>query len=137
RDIELIELPVNPYGRIEVSSLEEHLMHSDKKTLVSIMHANNEIGTIQPIEEIGEMCQKHHALFHTDAVQTVGHLPIDVSASYISFLSASGHKFHGPKGIGILYVNSDNIIEPYIRGGSQERNVRAGTENVAGIVGMA
>lgn len=137
RDIELIELPVNPYGRIEVSSLEQHLVDSDKKTLVSIMHANNEIGTIQPIEDIGEICQIHHALFHTDAVQTVGHLPIDVSASYISFLSASGHKFHGPKGIGILYINSDNIIEPYIRGGSQERNVRAGTENVAGIIGMA
>ena len=137
RDVDLIELPVSSYGRIDETTLEQHLAESDKKTLVSIMHANNEIGTIQPIKEISEICLKYQALFHTDAVQTVGHLPIDVSTSHISFLSASGHKFHGPKGIGILYVNNDNIIEPYIRGGSQERNVRAGTENVAGIVGMA
>src|SRR5690554_5207281 len=137
RGIELIELPVSEFGRIDLVELEDHLTQSNQKTLVSIMHANNEIGTIQPIAEIGHLCQKYNALYHTDAVQTIGHLPVDVSASYISFLSASGHKFHGPKGVGFLYVNSDNIIEPYIRGGSQERNVRAGTENVAGIVGMA
>lgn len=137
RNVELVELEVSPFGLIELNSLENLLVHSTKKTLVSIMHANNEIGTIQPIHQIGELCNRYQALFHTDAVQTIGHLPFDVSSTYISFLSASGHKFHGPKGIGFLYVNSENIIEPYIRGGSQERNVRAGTENVAGIVGMA
>ncbi|HLT93289.1 MAG TPA: cysteine desulfurase family protein [Membranihabitans sp.] len=137
RKVEWIELPVSPYGRIDLSMLEQHLKASSAKTLVSIMHANNEIGTIQPIEQIGETCRNYQALFHTDAVQSMGHLPIDTEKNYISFLSASGHKFHGPKGVGFLYVNNDNIIEPYIRGGSQERNVRAGTENVAGIVGMA
>jgi len=137
RDVEVVELRVNQSGRVDLDILEDLLRTPEKKTLISIMHANNEIGTIQPIETIGELCKEHQALFHTDAVQTVGHLPCDVSTTNISFLSASGHKFHGPKGIGFLYVNSDNIIEPYIRGGSQERNVRAGTENVAGIVGMA
>lgn len=137
RGVELIELPVSPYGRIDLGELAQYLRDSKKKTLVSVMHANNEIGTIQPIHEIGELCKQNGALFHTDAVQTIGHLPFDVSTSYVSFVSASGHKFHGPKGVGFMYVNSENIIEPYIRGGSQERNVRAGTENVAGIVGMA
>lgn len=137
REVEVITLPVDSLGRIDLEELEKHLKAGDRKTLVSIMHANNEIGTLQPIHEISLLCQTYGALFHTDAVQTVGHLPIDLSTTEISFLSASGHKFHGPKGIGILYVNNDNIIEPYIRGGSQERNVRAGTENVAGILGMA
>lgn len=137
RNVELVELSVDPYGRINLDLLEDLLENTEKKTLVSIMHANNEIGTVQPIETIGDLCKEHQALFHTDAVQTIGHLPLDLSTTNISFLSASGHKFHGPKGIGFLYVNSDNIIEPFIRGGSQERNVRAGTENVAGIVGMA
>ena len=137
RNIEMVKLSVNRYGRIDLDDLKTLLEESNKKTLVSIMHANNEIGTIQPIESISQLCTENDALFHSDAVQTVGHLPLDVSQINISFLSASGHKFHGPKGIGFLYVNSDNIIEPYIRGGNQERNVRAGTENVAGIVGMA
>ncbi len=137
RDVEVITLPVDNQGRIDLHELEKHLKPGDRKTLVSIMHANNEIGTLQPIHEISLLARKYDALFHTDAVQTVGHLPIDLSGEYISFLSASGHKFHGPKGVGILYVNNDNIIEPFIRGGSQERNVRAGTENVAGILGMA
>lgn len=137
QNIEVVELKVNEYGLINLDELENLLQSSDQKTLVSIMHANNEIGTIQPIRKIGDLCKQHEALFHTDAIQTIGHLPCDVDAENISFLSASGHKFHGPKGVGFLYVNSDNIIEPYIQGGSQERNVRAGTENVAGIVGMA
>lgn len=135
--IEVVQLSVNEHGLIHIDELKNLLEGSNQKTLVSIMHANNEIGTIQPVDQIGVLCQEHGALFHTDAVQTIGHLPFDVSTRPISFLSASGHKFHGPKGIGFLYVNSDNIIEPYIQGGSQERNVRAGTENVAGIVGMA
>ncbi len=137
RDVELVELEVDGDGLIDLRELENILETSEKKSLVSIMHANNEIGTIQPIEAIGLLCKKHHTLFHTDAVQTIGHLPCDLSTTNISFLSASGHKFHGPKGVGFLYVNNDNIIEPFIQGGSQERNVRAGTENVAGIVGMA
>lgn len=137
RDIEVVEMEVDQYGHINPDVLENLLESSDQKTLVSIMHANNEIGTIQPIKIIGDLCNAHQALFHTDAVQTIGHLPCDLTSLNISFLSASGHKFHGPKGVGFLYVNSNNIIEPYIQGGSQERNVRAGTENVAGIVGMA
>lgn len=137
RNVELVELGVDRKGLVDTGALEDILERSKKKSLVSIMHANNEVGTIQPIETIGHLCKQHEALFHTDAVQTIGHLPCDLSTSNISFLSASGHKFHGPKGVGFLYVNSNNIIEPFIQGGSQERNVRAGTENVAGIVGMA
>lgn len=105
--------------------------------LVTIMFANNEIGTIQPIRTIGEICQKHHVLFHTDAVQAIGHLPIDVKAQHIDFLSASAHKFHGPKGVGFLYVRKGILISNLIEGGAQERGKRAGTENVPGIAAMA
>ncbi|GAA5221947.1 cysteine desulfurase family protein [Membranihabitans marinus] len=128
---------VDGKGKIDLNDLQQRLKSTEGKVLVSIMHANNETGAINPIAEIGQICKEYQALYHTDAVQTVGHLNIDVSELNISFLSASGHKFHGPKGIGFMYVNSDNIIEPFIRGGSQERNVRAGTENITGILGMA
>lgn len=137
RGIQVEFLAVDNMGRIDLSELENKINAQNDRTLVSIMHANNEIGVINPIAEIGEICKSNNILFHTDAVQTVGHLPIDLNSMYISFLSASGHKFHGPKGIGFLYVNSNNIIQPFINGGSQERNVRGGTENLAGIVGMA
>lgn len=137
RGIQVEFLAVDNMGRIDLSELENKINAQKDRTLVSIMHANNEIGVINPIAEIGEICKSNNILFHTDAVQTVGHLPIDLNSMYISFLSASGHKFHGPKGIGFLYVNSNNIIQPFINGGSQERNVRGGTENLAGIVGMA
>ena len=105
--------------------------------LVSVMYANNEIGTIQPIAEIGRICREAGVLFHTDAVQAVGHLPIDVQAQNIDMLSLSAHKFHGPKGIGALYLRKGIPLEPLIEGGAQERGRRAGTENLPAIVGMA
>ena len=105
--------------------------------LVTVMYANNEIGTIQPIAEIGAVCREKGVLFHTDAVQTVGHLPIDVEKENIDMLSLSAHKFHGPKGIGALYARRGVVLEPLIRGGAQERRKRAGTENVPAIMGMA
>ncbi len=105
--------------------------------LVTIMYANNEIGTIQPITEIGAICRQHHVLFHTDAVQAIGHLPIDVKAQNIDMLSASAHKFHGPKGVGFLYAKKGIRLTNLIEGGAQERGRRAGTENVAGVAAMA
>ena len=105
--------------------------------LVTVMYANNEIGTIQPIREIGAVCRAHQVLFHTDAVQAAGPLPIDVQAENIDYLSASAHKFHGPKGVGFLYARKGVPLVPLINGGAQERNRRAGTENLPGIVGMA
>ena len=105
--------------------------------LVTVMYANNEIGTIQPIKEIGEICHKHGVLFHTDAVQAVGHLPIDVKADQIDMLSLSAHKFHGPKGIGVLYARRGIPLTALIEGGAQERGKRAGTENLPAILGMA
>lgn len=104
--------------------------------LISIMFANNEIGTVEPIEKIGEIASKHNILFHTDAVQAFGHIPIDVKKMHVDLLSASGHKFHGPKGIGFLYVREGVKLDPFIHGGAQERSRRAGTHNVPGIVGI-
>ncbi len=104
--------------------------------LISVMFANNEIGTIQPIREIGEIAQEHKILFHTDAVQAFGQIPIDVDACHIDMLSASGHKLNGPKGIGFLYIRKGVKIRSFVHGGAQERKRRAGTENVPGIVGM-
>ena len=109
----------------------------DDTCLVTIMMANNEIGTIQPIREIGAICRKHGVLFHTDAVQAVGHIPIDVKADNIDMLSASAHKFHGPKGTGFLYTKKGITLTNVIEGGAQERGKRAGTENVPGIMAMA
>lgn len=105
--------------------------------LVSIMYANNEIGTIQPIAEIGALCKERGVLFHTDAVQAVGHVPIDVKAQHIDMLSLSAHKFHGPKGAGVLYARKNIPLTPLIEGGAQERHKRAGTENIPAIMGMA
>jgi cysteine desulfurase len=101
------------------------------------MHANNEIGILLPIKKVGELAKQYGAIFHSDCVQTVGHYPISLSDLYIHFISAASHKFHGPKGVGVLYVNEDVQIKPFIFGGGQERNLRAGTENVYGIVGFA
>ncbi len=128
-------LPVDKQGVVSTETLEKHI--KDNTRLVSIMFANNEIGSIQPIKELAEITHQHGCLFHTDAVQGVGHIPIDVRALGVDMLSASAHKFNGPKGIGFLYIRDGLSIEAFMHGGAQERGKRAGTENVAGIIGMA
>ena len=127
-------MPVDGDGVVTADAIE-HAIRPDT-VLVSIMAANNEIGTIEPIAEIGAVCRKHGVLFHTDAVQAVAHIPLDVAAMNIDLLSASAHKFHGPKGVGFLYVRKGLRLASFMDGGAQERRRRAGTTNVAGIVGM-
>ena len=127
-------LPVDKSGIIDLSQLENAI--TDKTILISVMHANNEIGTIQPIEKIGQIAKKHNILFHTDAVQTIGHLPVDVKRMNIDFLSLSAHKLYGPKGTGALYTKSGAPFEPFIHGGAQENKRRASTLNVSGIAGL-
>lgn len=124
-------------GHIDMVDLENLLSASIEKTLVTLMHANNEIGNLIDLHAVGELCRKYGAIFHSDTVQTVGHYPFDLQNTFIHFLNGAGHKFHGPKGCGILYVNENVQIQPMIHGGSQERNMRAGTENLYGIVGFA
>ena len=126
-----------PNGHIDMKDLENKLEASSTKTLVTLMHANNEIGNLTDINAVGELCKKHHAIFHADTVQTVGHFPLDLSATHVDFITGAGHKFHGPKGIGILYISQRNKINPFIHGGGQERNMRAGTENIYGIIGFS
>jgi cysteine desulfurase len=133
--IEMVGLHNN--GRIDIDSLKALLSSSDQKTLVSLMHSNNEVGLMIDLDEISAICEEHGAYFHSDTVQTVGYFPIDVSKSKLAFISGSAHKFHGPKGVGFVYINGDNMIKPYIDGGSQERNMRGGTENIYGILGLA
>ncbi|MCL6523208.1 MAG: cysteine desulfurase [Thermoflavifilum sp.] len=135
--IRLSQVRILPNGHVDLNSLEELLRQSREKCLVSLMHANNEIGNLLDIQRVGELCQQYNAIFHCDTVQTVGHLPIDVHHIPVHFIQASAHKFHGPKGVGFLYVNDQVKIRPLLMGGSQERNMRAGTENVYGIVGLA
>lgn len=132
---EITLLPVHENGIVRLDELEQAIR--EDTCLVTIMTANNEIGTIQPVAEIGEICRRHGVLFHTDAVQAVGHLPIDVQAQHIDMLSASAHKFHGPKGVGFLYARKGIILQNLIEGGAQERGKRAGTENLPGILAMA
>ena len=132
---EVTLLDVHEDGLVRVEEVEAAIR--EDTCLVTIMFANNEIGTVQPIREIGAVCRKHGVLFHTDAVQAMGHLPIDVKADNIDMLSASAHKFHGPKGIGFLYARKGIRLTNLIEGGAQERGKRAGTENVAAIAGMA
>lgn len=134
---EVVFLSVDQQGDIDLVELEREIKSSNHKCLVSIMHGNNETGILYPIKEISKICQEHGALFHCDTVQTMGKYSIDVATQYFSFLSGSGHKFFGPKGVGFFYMNSENIIPPYLHGGAQERNMRAGTENVYGISAMA
>lgn len=124
-------------GHVDLTDLEEQLSLCKDRCLVTLMHANNEIGNLLDINAVGALCKKYNAIFHSDCVQTVGHYPLDLRKTPVHFISGSGHKFHGPKGIGILYVNDNVKIHPFILGGSQERNMRAGTENVYGIVGFA
>lgn len=128
-------LDVHEDGMVSAQQVEEAI--TPETCLVTIMYANNEIGTVQPIAEIGEVCRRHGVLFHTDAVQAVGHLPVNVVEQNIDMLSLSAHKFHGPKGIGVLYARKGVPIFPLIHGGAQERNRRGGTENIPAIVGMA
>ena len=128
---------VLPNGHIDLEDLEHKLANSAEKTLVSLMHANNEIGNIMDIHSVGELCKMYGAIFHSDTVQTVGHFPFDLRNTPVHFITGAGHKFHGPKGVGLLYINENVRINPFIQGGSQERNMRAGTENVYGVVGFA
>lgn len=127
-------LPVDEYGIVDIDKLKSAIR--DDTILITIMAANNEIGSIQPIEEIGKIAHEKGIIFHTDAVQAIGHIPIDVKKMNIDLLSLSGHKLYGPKGIGALYIKKGIKINPLIHGGAQERNRRAGTENVPGIVGL-
>ncbi len=124
-------------GHIDIKHLEELLAGSKERTVVTLMHANNEIGNLLKIKAVGDLCEKYNAIFHSDTVQTVGHYPFDLKKLNVHFINGASHKFHGPKGVGILYVNENVSIKPYINGGSQERNMRAGTENLYGIVGFA
>ena len=131
---EVTYLDVNEEGFVDLKQLEEAI--TDKTILVSIMFANNEIGTIQPIKEIGALCREKKVLFHTDAVQAVGSVPVDVKEMNIDLLSLAGHKLYGPKGIGALYIRRGVRIDNLIHGGGQERGRRAGTENIPGVVGL-
>lgn len=126
-----------PDGHIDLGDLEQLLSAQTERCLVTLMHANNEIGNILDIEAAGDLCKKYQAIFHSDCVQTVGHYPLDLRKTPVHFISGAGHKFHGPKGVGLLYVNDNVKIKPFIFGGGQERNMRAGTENLYGIVGFA
>jgi cysteine desulfurase len=124
-------------GHIDLQHLETLLAVSKEKVLVTLMHANNEIGNMININAVGDICKKYDAIFHSDTVQTVGHFPFDLRNTPVHFITGAGHKFHGPKGVGLLYINENVKIKPFVHGGSQERNMRAGTENLYGIVGFA
>jgi cysteine desulfurase len=124
-------------GHVDMDSLRTLLAESKERSIVTLMHANNEIGNLLDIKAVGELCREFDAIFHCDTVQTVGHYPLNLKEINVHFISAAGHKFHGPKGIGILYVNENVSIKPMINGGGQERNMRAGTENLYGIIGFA
>ncbi|MCC7400380.1 MAG: cysteine desulfurase [Chitinophagaceae bacterium] len=126
-----------PDGHVDLNNLEEQLASRKERCFVSLMYANNEIGNLLDIEATGNLCKKYNAIFHSDCVQAVGHYRMDLRNTPVHFISASGHKFHGPKGAGLLYVNDNIKVEPFIFGGGQERGMRAGTENLYGIVGFA
>ncbi|MBS1744195.1 MAG: cysteine desulfurase [Bacteroidetes bacterium] len=126
-----------PDGHVDLKDLERLLSSSAEKTLVTLMHANNEIGNLLDIHAVGNMCKAHSAIFHSDTVQTVGHFPFDLRNTPVHFITAAAHKFHGPKGVGMLYINENVRIKPLVHGGAQERNMRAGTENIYGIAGLA
>ncbi len=126
-----------PNGHIDIDDLEKLLAASEEKTLVTLMHANNEIGNMLDMKAVGNLCKLYNAIFHSDTVQTVGHFPFDLRNTPVHFITGAAHKFHGPKGVGILYINENVKIKPFVHGGAQERNMRAGTENLYGIVGFA
>ncbi len=134
--IKLSFVKLDSKGNIDLNDLEQ-LLKNNSRSFVSLMHANNEIGTLLPIDRVGEMCKKYTAVFHSDTVQTMGHFTHDLSQLHVDFITCAAHKFHGPKGVGFLYINNRVKIKPLITGGAQERNMRGGTENVYGIVGLA
>ncbi len=134
--IKLSFVNITPIGHIDLVHLEQLLKENDR-TLVSLMHANNEIGNLLPLKEVGEICSIYNAIFHSDTVQTMGHYEMDLQKIKIHFVTCAAHKFHGPKGVGFLYVSSAIKINPMIYGGGQERNMRGGTENLYGIIGLA
>ncbi|NEU08080.1 cysteine desulfurase [Flavihumibacter sp. R14] len=134
--IKLSFLEVDGKGNVDLQHLED-LLKANERSFVSLMHANNEIGTLTDIERVGEICEQYNAIFHCDTVQTLGHYPHDLSKLKVHFMVCAAHKLHGPKGAGFLFINHNIKIRPMIYGGSQERNMRGGTENVYGIVGLA
>jgi cysteine desulfurase len=134
--IDLKFVNVDSKGNINYEQLDE-MLAGQERTLVSLMHANNELGTLTDMERVGDICEKHNAIFHCDTVQTMGHYPHDLSKLKAHFIACAAHKFHGPKGVGFLYVNHKVKIKPMIYGGAQERNMRGGTENIYGIAGLA
>lgn len=134
--VEVLYLRHDERGNLDLAHLEE-LLSGQPQTLVSVMHANNEIGNLNDVEEIGRICKTHNAIFHSDTVQTMGHYKHDLQTLGANFIVGSAHKFHGPKGVGFLYCDAGVKIKPLIQGGAQERNMRGGTENVYGIIGLA
>ena len=136
-EIKVSYVQLLPDGHIDLENLEEILSKSREKTLVTLMHANNEIGNLVTINTVGTLCVKYNAFFHSDCVQTIGHYPVNLHDIPVHFVTASGHKFHGPKGVGILYISKHSPIHSFIHGGGQEKGMRAGTENLYGIVGFA
>ena len=136
-EVKVSYVKILPDGHMDLEDLEKLLAAAEEKTLVTLMHANNEIGNILDIHAVGNLCKLYNAVFHSDTVQTVGHFPMDLRNTPIHFITGAAHKFHGPKGVGIIYINENVRIKPIVHGGSQERNMRAGTENIYGIVGFA
>ncbi len=134
--IKLSFVKLDEKGNVDLAHLEE-LLANNERSLVSLMHANNEIGTLLDLEKVGDICEKYQAIFHCDTVQTMGHYAHDLSKLKVHFITCAAHKLHGPKGVGFLYINNNIKIKPMIHGGAQERNMRGGTENVYGIVGLA
>ena len=136
-EVELVYVDIDSAGNVDLDHLASILEDTSKKTLVTLMHANNELGTLMPIQEVSRICRKHGAYFHSDTVQTMGHYTFNLQELDIDFLTCAAHKFHGPKGIGFLYINRSVHSNAFIHGGAQERGLRGGTENLHGIVGLA
>ena len=135
-NVKVSYVELDQYGNVNLNHLESLLSNANEKCLVSLMHANNEIGTLLPIATVSALCRQYDAYFHSDTVQTMGHYVIDLSQLDIDFVTCAAHKFHGPKGVGFLYVNKHLQIKPFIEGGAQERGLRGGTENISGIIGL-
>ena len=136
KHIHLHMVKLDAHGNVDLNHLE-NLLHKHHNAIVSLMHANNEIGNLLDIEAVGELCQQHKAYFHSDTVQTIGHYIHDLKKIKVHGMAAAAHKFHGPKGIGFMYIRKDKKIQSFIHGGPQERNMRGGTENVYGIIGLS